>query len=219
MKHIWERIVNWLKTSRRTKRITLAATLISILTYAILQKLKNHTAGIQKQNLPSTSEQSLNDHMPVDLEHCYDGDTCTFRLKKGNIKLRVRLVGMDSPELPRKSRKGQPNAEQSRDEIRRLLGLGTITIKSHGLDPYNRILGEVLVSDTKTREPFNANLQMIRTGLAWYYSKSPATIDKTQYQMAEDYARQERKGIWSGSEKQVTAEQFRRISRKKNSSH
>lgn len=207
------------KPKGKVRNLAFIVPFVGILAYSFLNKTQKVSVESSKLDLGTIGEQSHDSEMPVDLDKCYDGDTCTFKLKKGDIKIRVRLVGIDSPELPRKGKKGQPLAEESRDEIRRLLSLGSVSVKSHGLDPYNRILGEIFVRDSRTQDLININLEMVRSGLAWFYTKSPSSIEKALYQKAEDQARLKKIGVWSGTEKQATAEEFRRSSRRKLSSH
>ena len=69
----------------------------------------------------------------------YDGDTLTA-LDNGK-KIRVRLVGIDSPEMSRgKHKPGQPFCQKSQKYLEWLVLNETVKIKSYGLDRYGRVL-------------------------------------------------------------------------------
>ena len=58
------------------------------------------------------------------------------------------------------------------------------------------IVGKVIVDDRDT------NLEMIRSGFAWWYLKyagEQSAADQKLYENAEKHARADRVGLWSGS--------------------
>ncbi len=62
----------------------------------------------------------------------YDGDTITA-LENGK-KIRIRLVGIDSPEMSRGKKPGQPFCQKSQKYLSWLVLNETVKIKSYGLD-------------------------------------------------------------------------------------
>jgi endonuclease YncB( thermonuclease family) len=64
----------------------------------------------------------------------------------------------------------------------------------HTIDRYGRLIGLVYVDGA------DAGLQMLRQGLAWYYTRylPEATADiQSSYRQAEGEAREQRRGLWS----------------------
>jgi endonuclease YncB( thermonuclease family) len=100
----------------------------------------------------------------VCIANVHDGDT--VRLCDGE---RVRLLGIDAPELPnsprcspkqRRRRAGSRNppwcdfaaGEASRDALARYLRSGTVTIARSGADDYGRTLARLRVNDRDAGE-------------------------------------------------------------------
>jgi micrococcal nuclease len=106
----------------------------------------------------------------------YDGDTVTV-LENGK-KTRVRLVGIDSPEMSRgKNKPGQPFCQKSQKYLSWLVLNENVKIKSYGLDRYSRILGVVYSNGT------NVNFEMVKAGYAEVYrGRSPTGFDVTIFQ-------------------------------------
>ena len=133
----------------------------------------------------------------------YDGDTITV-IENGK-KIRVRLVGIDSPEMTRgKHKPGQPFCQKSQKYLSWLVLKETVKIKSYGLDRYGRILGVVYSNGT------NANLEMVKVGLAEVYrGKSPTGFEVTIFQQAEKEAHEAERGMWIQGDKYVSPREWR----------
>lgn len=121
----------------------------------------------------------------------YDGDT--LKAVGHDIEIKVRLVGIDSPEASKKKRNpGQPYSRQATNYLAGLVLNKTVEIKGYGLGPYNRVLGVVFV-DGK-----NINLEMVKAGLAAVYrGRSPRGFDLAPYRETELKAKEQKKGLWS----------------------
>jgi micrococcal nuclease len=111
-----------------------------------------------------------------------DGDSLTL-LVQGNRQIKVRLDGIDAPEG------GQEFSRNAKDGLSRLVFGREVTLKVTGTDRYERTLGIVYVGGT------NANLMMVRQGLAWHYKKYSGDRELAQ---AEVDARAARSGLWAG---------------------
>lgn len=133
-----------------------------------------------------------------------DGDT--IEVKKGAIKLTVRLVGIDAPEQSHKKYEpGQPFSQQSTKYLSKIALNRSAEVKSYGADRYGRVLGEVLVDGN------NVNLEMVKAGLAEVYRGNPASgQDVSPYWNAEEAAKKAGKGMWSLGEKYVSPREWRR---------
>ncbi len=134
-----------------------------------------------------------------------DGDTIV--VQKGSIKLTIRLVGIDAPEISKKKHEpGQPFSQQSTKFLAKLTLNKSADIKSYGADRYGRILAEVFVDGR------NVNLQMIKHGLAEVYRGTPAAGHNMEpYWQAEEEARKSVRGIWELREKYQSPRDSRKI--------
>jgi endonuclease YncB( thermonuclease family) len=120
-----------------------------------------------------------------------DGDT--FIVKHGDIKITIRLVGIDAPELSNKKRKdGQPFSRQSTQHLAALVLNKTVDVRSYGADRNGRTLGEVFLLNGT-----NVNIEMIKAGLAEVYRGEPASgMDMATYWKAEEEAKVANRGMW-----------------------
>lgn len=110
----------------------------------------------------------------------YDGDTMTLQCQGEQTK--VRLYCIDAPEM------GQtPWGTQARDYLRSITGR-TVKLVRVDKDRYGRIVGEVYNGEV------NLNLAQVQAGyVAVYY----AYCKKSEYQSAENQAKNANNGIWS----------------------
>jgi endonuclease YncB( thermonuclease family) len=133
-----------------------------------------------------------------------DGDT--IEVKKGAIKVTVRLVGIDAPEESHKKyQPGQPFSRQSTKYLAKIALNRSADVKSYGADRYGRVLGEVFVDGN------NVNLEMVKAGLAEVYRGTPAPgQDVGPYWKAEEIAKKAGKGMWSLGDKYVSPREWRR---------
>ena len=133
-----------------------------------------------------------------------DGDT--IEVKKGTIKLTVRLVGIDAPEVShKKNEPGQPFSQQSTKYLAKIALNRSADVKSYGADRYGRVLGEVFVDGN------NVSLEMVKAGLAEVYRGTPASNqDIGPYWQAEEEARKAGKGMWVLGDKYLSPREWRK---------
>lgn len=119
-----------------------------------------------------------------------DGDT--LRLKAGR---KVRLIGIDTPELGREGRPDRPFAREAREALRRLIELsGWRILLQPGIEPrdhYRRILGHVYSPDGD-----NLIAALLRQGLGYQAVVAPNLNHLQCYQAAELEARKAALGLW-----------------------
>ena len=114
----------------------------------------------------------------------YDGDTLEV-IDSSDTPIRIRLQGIDAPE------KGQAFSNISRKALSELVYGKTVRVVNEGVDQYQRVLGQVYVSDLWI------NREMVRKGMAWhykYFSKDP------RLSHSEIYARYSGLGLWADPE-------------------
>lgn len=128
-----------------------------------------------------------------------DGDTITV-LDSSKTQHKIRLQGIDAPE------KKQAFGNASRKFLAGLVANREVRVAWSKRDRYQRILGTVFV-DGK-----DANLEMLKAGMAWHYKKYDST---PAYAQAESEARAAKRGLWQ-DKNPTEPEQFRKAKRAKN---
>jgi endonuclease YncB( thermonuclease family) len=105
---------------------------------------------------------------PVDVIRTIDGDTFEARvhLRPGlDLTTRIRLRGIDAPELKASCPQELQMAEAASDALRGLLGEGDVTIFNIGPDKYQ---GRV-VADVATKRTENVSTALLAAGHARSY--------------------------------------------------
>lgn len=119
----------------------------------------------------------------------HDGDTLTV-LNAGKVQHKIRLAGIDAPEL------GQAYGQASKKHLAELVAGKTVSVEWDRLDKYRRIIGKVLLDGQ------DVCLAQITAGMAWHYKKyeSEQTLaDRNTYSVAEQEARNSKRGLWRDS--------------------
>jgi len=139
----------------------------------------------------------------------YDGHT--IRVKGYGVELKVRLAGIDAPEIA-KNKIGfrQRFSLEARDYLSDLILNKGIEIKSHGYLNIDMMLGTVFLDD------ININLEMVRAGMAEVYSgEPPKDLNLDPFFKAEIQSRAEKKGIWTQGDNYVSPRTWRKRQRLK----
>ncbi|KAI5152170.1 hypothetical protein ENBRE01_2622 [Enteropsectra breve] len=111
--------------------------------------------------------------------------------------LKVRLAGIDAPEVRSFNYKAQPLSGEARDKLTSLISNKTVIIKILDIDFYGRIVCMVYA-----RKAFfhleNVNLSMLHSGLACVYDGNDASYGDIYDQLilAENKAKEAKLGIW-----------------------
>lgn len=127
----------------------------------------------------------------VAVRQVIDGDT--LRLNNGS---RVRLIGINAPEIGRKGRTSEPFAETARQRLQALVKasggqVGLLRGKAPS-DKYGRTLAHVF-----GRSGDNFEAQLLSDGLALRVAVAPNTAFSGCQQQAEQAARSARAGLWA----------------------
>lgn len=105
---------------------------------------------------------------PVDVVRTIDGDTFLARVRQRDgrdLVVRVRLRGIDAPELKASCQEELDKAEAAARALRDLLGQGGVTITNLGADKYGRVL-----ADVATRRTANVSAALLAGGFARSYN-------------------------------------------------
>lgn len=106
--------------------------------------------------------------LPIDVIRTIDGDTFLARVHRGDgrdLVARVRLRGIDAPEMKASCRDELDKAEAATDALRNLLAQGGVTIYNLGSEKYGRVL-----ADVATRRTANVSAAMLAGGYARSYN-------------------------------------------------
>ena len=110
----------------------------------------------------------------------HDGDTIT--ILQGKQQIKVRLFGIDAPELK------QPYGKKSKQFLASLIAGQMVEVEPKGKDRYKRTLGIIYYKGQ------DINAQMVLNGYAWAYVKySRMYVDQ------EKTAREKKLGLWQSS--------------------
>lgn len=104
----------------------------------------------------------------VDVIRTIDGDTFLARVHQAggrDLVARVRLRGIDAPEMKASCQTELDKAEAAGDALRSLLGQGGVTIYNLGQDKYGRVL-----ADVATRRTANVSAALLAGGYVRSYN-------------------------------------------------
>ncbi len=124
-----------------------------------------------------------------------DGDTVSLR--QGSRTVKVRLVDIDAPEL------AQPHGRDARDALEAMVLRESVTVRSAGYDRHRRLLGRI----ERDRDGLDVNLELVRQGHAWAYSRGP---ERRAVEGLEAQARLARRGLWTAPDPERPSDWRRR---------
>lgn len=139
-----------------------------------------------------------------------DGDTIQVTDSLGT-KVKVRFYGIDCPETEksnkrtgRVSKQGQPYGEEAYNSLQGKLKRQRVRLDVMNIDRYGRAVSIVWLGNR------NINLEMVAEGWAWAYKQYLDRPHASEYILAEEQARRERRGLWQQSNPQPPWE-FRKM--------
>ncbi len=126
------------------------------------------------------------------IQKIIDGDT--FSLGSGE---RVRLIGINAPEIRRRRKPGEPLGEEAKKAAQRFFGHDLRVYLETGTDErdrYNRILAHAYRADGAALEVF-----LLERGLALQILVPPNIAHRVCLTAAESRARHAKRGIWDSA--------------------
>lgn len=120
----------------------------------------------------------------------YDGDT--IQLNDGR---KLRLIGIDTPEIGKKGNKSQPYARKAKQALKRLLATNKNIFLSYDeekKDRYGRLLAYAFLTDGT-----DIQAELIAAGLAISIVVGVNDANLSCYRILEQKARQQKQGLWS----------------------
>ena len=116
-----------------------------------------------------------------------EGDILVL-LGPGNAQHKVRLAGIDAPEL------NQPYGDAAKANLSRRVVGRFVVVEWDRRDRHERIVGKVLLSGR------DVCLEQVRAGLAWHdkpYQVEQTSSDRLRYVRAEAEAQETKRGLWA----------------------
>ena len=147
------------------------------------------------RNISGVPETHHREDFPGDkayrVEKVIDGDT--IRIDYNGQSERVRLIGVDTPEMDNSDKKLRALAKRATKYTEKLLGKRSVYLRfdQDRRDRYNRLLAYVY----RASDGLFVNLELVREGYANAFVKYPFE-HKDLFQHHEAQARKARKGIW-----------------------
>ena len=128
------------------------------------------------------------DHSTAKVAYVIDGDTVIL-----NSGERVRLLGINTPEIAHKKTWGEPLGEEARQELIRLVDNKTVSIEPgiESRDRYGRLLAHLTSSDGKSIEA-----TLLEQGLAAVVVIPPNVDHLPEFTRVEEQARKAKRGLW-----------------------
>ncbi len=146
--------------------------------------------------------ESIDEYQKVEFVH--DGDS--LRLKGGE---KIRLIGINTPELARGSEPAEPFGIAARDALRALLPVGSRIGVQYGReaqDRHGRTLAHLYFEDGRSVQRW-----LLEKGYAVAIAIPPNLYNVNCYQQAERFARAKRQGLWrNGGYKPLAATTLQR---------
>jgi len=134
----------------------------------------------------------------IAVKYVYDGDTLT--LKDGR---RIRLIGVNTPELGRKGRADEAFAQEAKRVLQNALQDSDADIRlvlgREPLDTYGRQLAYVFVDGQ------SLSALLLGQGLGWHVVIPPNVRFATCFAAAEKTAQRQHRGLWGRSLAQTIA--------------
>lgn len=133
---------------------------------------------------------------PVRVLRVVDGDTVVVR--EGRRVFKVRVLGVDAPELGRDGRRAEPFADEAARFTRDALERGwrvDLQIAGDRVDDYGRTLGFLRVQPPPPGRPFDLSEELLRRGLATAFRKYEYP-GKARFLGLEAEARRAGRGLW-----------------------
>lgn len=159
-----------------------------------------------------------------------DGDTVRFlhrptflhpkRLRKGcklsEYALPIRLCTIDTPEVAKFGKPGQPFGPEAKLYLTELVGNRPVYVRLLSRDQYGRAVGQVFLKRFGGLWRQHMDASLLRAGLAEVYSGAGAVYGpkgKEYYVGLEQAAMHAKVGMWSLGEERQTAAEYKRATK------
>lgn len=125
-----------------------------------------------------------------------DGDTVVLVREGQHEPVRLRIEGVDAPEIC------QPGGMEAREALIRLTLRKPVRVLDRGQDVYGRQIGRLSVNGV------DAGGEMVRAGMAWAYS---FRTGRGPYAALQRQAEKQKKGVFASKEAAMSPALFRKF--------
>ncbi|WP_218683051.1 thermonuclease family protein [Microbacterium sp. BF1] len=165
-----------------------------LLTTAGLAVTLMSTAGCTPQERPAETQTVVTASEAAEVVAVVDGDTIDVTTATGRTA-RVRLIGIDTPEIGRDGDTGECYATEARDFLDELLYGRTVELQSDNTqadtDRYGRLLRHVVI------DGHSAAVLALEAGTGYEYTYDQAYAGQGEHRDAEQAAAGAGAGLWS----------------------
>lgn len=148
--------------------------------------------GLQSCTETTPADAELSAPEAAEVIAVVDGDTINVQTAGGEA--RVRLIGLDTPEINRDGGPDDCYAQEARDDLNALVYGQTVELRGDptqdDTDRYGRLLRHVYIDGQ------SAALALLEAGAAHEYTYQVPYIGQAQHQAAEAEARAAELGMW-----------------------
>lgn len=127
---------------------------------------------------------SMQDSFYAEVIKVADGDKVTVKKESGE-KIRVRLYGVDSPELK------QETGAEAKQFTEKLLLKRVIRVEVKDRDSYGRFVADIYIKNV------HFNKEIVKNGYAWYFRKY--LNNSIEMEKLENDAKKQKRGLWKNS--------------------
>ncbi|HDB7757218.1 TPA: thermonuclease family protein [Staphylococcus aureus] len=176
-----------MKSNKSLAMIVVAIIIVSVLAFQFM----NHT-GPFKKGTNQESTQDLKGKDKVHVQRVVDGDT--FIANQNGKEIKVRLIGVDTPETVKPNKPVQPYGKEASNYSKKTLTNQDVYLEydKEKQDRYGRTLAYVWLSKDRMY-----NKELVEKGLAREKYFSPNGKYRNVFIEAQNKAKQQKLNIWS----------------------
>ena len=180
-------VVRWVKVLVALVAVGLMLFGVVAILVGLLGRLSTGTGGLVPDGPAPTASVAAGD--PVKVVSVPDGDTIVVRVGEGTE--RVRVIGLDTPQLGSQACSGVGAAREARGRGRRGPGALSADPTQDDRDRYGRVLRHVTMADGRSMAQV-----LIAGGFGREYTYDRPYAGRAEHRSAQAAARQGRLGIW-----------------------
>jgi micrococcal nuclease len=145
---------------------------------------------------------SFNSEFSATITEVLDGDTVVVNISCLPIRMKLRLTGIDAPELK------QEFGVEAKEKLASLVLNKQVVVvtEKQAFDGYGRLLGYLFI--TSDRKIF-INREMVYSGMAVSETVAPNQDFAVQLNIAEQQAKKEKRGFWKQGGLKIRPKYFR----------
>ena len=152
-----------------------------------------------KNSAPTQATSSISSTEWYPVAKVVDGDTIDVNVN--GSKVRVRLIGLDTPEVVDPRKPVQCFGKEASAELRKVLNGQSVRLETDSsqstYDKYGRLLAYVYAPANVTPEGILVNKYMISEGYGHEYTYDVPYKYQTDFKAAQTEARNTQKGLWA----------------------